>query len=330
MSFDKRVWKGALFVSVFLVLSSASAAAWDPTDMQNDMQQTFDAAFDDGSDVDAVIDESDDNTVRQFNQVSETQRTTSGDTPSWFSSPDDSDSDAGDDSDSSASDSSVPSWFSSSPSDDGISDISDDIQSGSDGSDSGSSVPSWGASPGDSDSGSSDDQQDDSNVQAPSDDDGQDSVDTNPSGGLAEQAESIAHDLINQERQQRGISTMSHDSSLQTTARAKSQDMADRNYFAHTSPTGEGFRDLFNQYGVSCTRGGENLAQTWVGQTVATGDGGSVHYDDAQNLAEGLVRQWLNSPAHRDAMLRDSYNSHGIGIEITGSDQVYATSHFCT
>ncbi len=343
MSFDKRVWKGALLVSIFLVLfTTTAAAAWSPDDMKNDMQETFDAKFGPDSGSDSAAD--DRTGDRETTDISQSDQVVNDDSTSWVwggsssapgdSNPDDS-SDASDDS----TDRST-SWVwgdSASPLDSG---------SGSDSSGSDSSTSwVWGDSSSPLDSGSDSSSDDSSGDSSGSDtvhedsgsdsDTGGDSIGstepvTTPSGSLEEQAEQYVLENLNQERQQRGLGTLSHSDGLQTTARTKSQDMAQRNYFAHTSPSGEGFRDLFNRYGVSCMRGGENLARTWFERSVRTGSGGSVYYDDAKSLADGLTRQWMNSDGHRRAILRSAYNTAGVGIEITSSGQVYATTHFCT
>ncbi len=152
-----------------------------------------------------------------------------------------------------------------------------------------------------------------------------------------ERTERYLHGLINEERQKRGLTPFNFDSELQQTADYKSQDMAERNYFAHTSPTGDSFQDIYDRFGYSCRiphggsiyLGGENIAKTWYDRTVRTGSGGSVHYSSAQELAEGLRRQRMTSDPHRKAILRPYYQNHGLGVEITSSNQVYATEHFC-
>lgn len=162
-------------------------------------------------------------------------------------------------------------------------------------------------------------------------DDSQTSV--SPSGSTAEKAEEYLHRYINQERQERGLAPLNFDSDLRQTAREKSQDMARRGYFSHTDPDGDNFRDIYTANGISrseCRLGAENIARTWFNRNVQTDTGSTVHYESAEELADGLRRQWMTSDAHRDAILRERYNDHGLGIEITSSGRVYATEHFCT
>ena len=67
-------------------------------------------------------------------------------------------------------------------------------------------------------------------------------------------------ELVNRERQQRGLSPLEVDLAVTAEARKKSQDMIDKNYFGHTSPTyGSPFQQL-SQAGISYRAAGENLA----------------------------------------------------------------------
>lgn len=101
-------------------------------------------------------------------------------------------------------------------------------------------------------------------------------------------------DMVNNERQKRGLAPLKIDMELVELARKKSQDMIDNNYFSHTSPTyGSPFSMLRNA-GVSYTTAGENLAG---GRTVSR-----AH----TNL--------MNSSGHRKNILNSKYTHVGIGI----------------
>ncbi|EMA14134.1 MULTISPECIES: CAP domain-containing protein [Haloarcula] len=149
--------------------------------------------------------------------------------------------------------------------------------------------------------------------------------------------EMLVHQYVNQERQERGLSAVGYDDELAGIARNHSEDMATRSYFSHESPSGDGMKDRYANAGYQCrvqtsentyVTGGENLAQTWVYETVSTTDG-SEYYDSADELARGIVDQWLNSPGHRENMLTESWVSEGIGVEVKQSGKVYATQNFC-
>lgn len=115
-----------------------------------------------------------------------------------------------------------------------------------------------------------------------------------PGSSSASQKEQEMLGLVNKERQAAGIKPLEMDSKLVEIARLKSQDMIDKNYFSHTSPTyGDPFTMMKNM-GVSFGYAGENLAGN---QTV-----GSAH--------ETL----MNSPGHRANILNPNYTHAGIGI----------------
>ena len=100
--------------------------------------------------------------------------------------------------------------------------------------------------------------------------------------------------LINQERAKAGAAPLTLDPELVRIARLKSQDMIDKNYFDHYSPTyGDPFtmmRNMGVQYGFA----GENLA-------------GNPSLDNAHETL-------MASPGHRKNILNPNYTHVGIGI----------------
>ena len=68
-------------------------------------------------------------------------------------------------------------------------------------------------------------------------------------------------DLVNAERTKRGISALTLDSNLSSVATKKSQDMVNKNYFDHTSPTYGSPFDMMKQFGISYRTAGENIAK---------------------------------------------------------------------
>lgn len=159
-----------------------------------------------------------------------------------------------------------------------------------------------------------------------------------PSNLDKNEIESTTHELINEERLDAGESRLSYDNDLAKIARAHSQDMAERDFFSHTSPDGEGVDDRYKNYGYTCRidldgnwyidGGGENIAQTWHGKQVITGSGSNI-YQSEEELAEGLVQQWMNSPGHRENLLEPYWENQGIGVYVTDEGKVFATQNFC-
>jgi uncharacterized protein YkwD len=100
---------------------------------------------------------------------------------------------------------------------------------------------------------------------------------------------------MNQTRQTHGLAPLRVDPNLLRAARWQSWDMAAKGYFAHGA-----FGQRMAAFRVRGPRMGENLA--W-----GTGSFGSPQV---------IVREWLNSPAHRENLLRAGYRRVGIGAAV--------------
>ena len=100
--------------------------------------------------------------------------------------------------------------------------------------------------------------------------------------------------LVNQQRINNGLPALKIDYEVQRIARIKAQDMVDRNYFSHTSPTYGSPFDMLNSFKVSYSTAGENLA------------------GNSSNSA--AVNAWMNSSGHKANILNSSYNYTGIGV----------------
>ncbi|MCD8090995.1 MAG: CAP domain-containing protein [Clostridiales bacterium] len=108
--------------------------------------------------------------------------------------------------------------------------------------------------------------------------------------GMAEQI----LQLVNKERAAAGLSSLTLDSSLNNAAALKAQDMADNNYFSHTSPTyGTPFQ-MLSSLGISYKSAGENIAK-------------------GQKSAEAVMTAWMNSEGHKTNILSSSYGKLGVG-----------------
>lgn len=145
----------------------------------------------------------------------------------------------------------------------------------------------------------------------------------------ATEVEREIHEEVNHRRSERGLDPLDWDQTVASVSRAHSKDMADRGYFAHTNPDGEGPFDRYRSVGGGCHAYGENIAMTWVGQPVETEGGDVVSYETDDELAAGLVEQWMNSPGHRENMLSEDWQTGGVGVYVTDEGQIYATHNFC-
>lgn len=101
--------------------------------------------------------------------------------------------------------------------------------------------------------------------------------------------------LVNQDRQERGLADLSFSSALNLAAQAKAQDMVLRDYFAHVSPDGTKPWQWFRSVGYNYTYAGENLAEG---------------YTDAYDLETS----WMASPSHRANILSPFYSEVGLAV----------------
>ena len=152
--------------------------------------------------------------------------------------------------------------------------------------------------------------------------------------------EYAVHERINDVRENHGLPPLRFDTELRGPARYHSREMAKNGYFAHESPSGETVRDRYERFDYECrvptsggryATGGENIALTWYEEPVRT-DNGTAYYSSVDGLAEGAVRQWMNSPGHRENLLREFWRNEAIGVAVTdvdGKTAVYLTQNFC-
>ncbi|WP_458207455.1 CAP domain-containing protein [Haladaptatus sp. NG-SE-30] len=138
------------------------------------------------------------------------------------------------------------------------------------------------------------------------------------------------HVYVNEERSERGLAPLEFDVGLREVARGHSTEMARKNYFAHVSPSGDDPGDRYRDADYYCLRGaGENIAYTYFDRQVRTETGAVVRYRTAEELARGVVSQWMNSTGHRENLLSENWEREGIGVYYTESGRLFATQNFC-
>lgn len=144
--------------------------------------------------------------------------------------------------------------------------------------------------------------------------------------------EQAIHDNVNEIRDEEGLSELEYDNDLSQIANQHSEDMAANDVFSHTGSDGDDLQDRYREAGYSCRQatggrqgGGENILQTYYERSVSGGD----EYETADELADGITEQWMDSDEHRANILRASYRKQGIGVVVTDSGTVYATQNFC-
>jgi uncharacterized protein YkwD len=109
------------------------------------------------------------------------------------------------------------------------------------------------------------------------------------------QNEAQAFVMLNEARIRNGVSPIVAHQLLSEQARLKAKDMANNNYFAHTSPTYGSAGNMVRQAGVPFRSLGENLSR-------------------AGNVQQAHVQLEYSNKGHRQIMLNPNYNYVGIGI----------------
>ena len=115
--------------------------------------------------------------------------------------------------------------------------------------------------------------------------------------------------LVNQERAKRGLGTLTQNWELCRVARYKSQDMIDKRYFAHNSPTYGTPFDMMEAFGIRFSAAGENIAQ-------------------GQRTPAEVFNGWMNSPGHRANILSAVYNQIGVGAAKAANGTITWTQMF--
>ncbi|WP_010531710.1 CAP domain-containing protein [Lentibacillus jeotgali] len=111
--------------------------------------------------------------------------------------------------------------------------------------------------------------------------------------------------LVNEEREKRDLEPLEMHNRLSSLARKKSQDMANNDYFSHTSPTYGSPFDMMEQFDFSFRMAGENIAA-------------------GQRSPEQVVEGWMNSEGHRKNILKEGFTHIGVGY-VEGGGLKYGT-----
>lgn len=115
--------------------------------------------------------------------------------------------------------------------------------------------------------------------------------------------------LVNAERAKYGLGMLTQNWEVSRVARTKSEDMAARNYFSHTSPTYGSPFNMMENYGIRFSAAAENIAM-------------------GQRTPAEVVRGWMNSPGHRANILNRSFTQIGVGAARNKNGVIYWTQLF--
>jgi len=107
-------------------------------------------------------------------------------------------------------------------------------------------------------------------------------------------------ELVNAERAKAGLKPLAVDMQLCRAARLKAEDMRDKNYFSHTSPTYGPFAEMLRKFGITYRTAGENIAAGY-------------------RTPEAVVAAWMGSSGHRANILNPNFTHIGVGYASGGS-----------
>lgn len=114
-------------------------------------------------------------------------------------------------------------------------------------------------------------------------------------------------EYINVARAENSLAPLSLDTALCSGAYLKSKDMAENNYFSHTSPTYGSPFDMMKSLGISYRTAGENIAKN--------------------TSVKGAHNAFMNSTDHRQNILGSGYHKMGLGFYQDGRS-LYVTQWF--
>jgi len=101
--------------------------------------------------------------------------------------------------------------------------------------------------------------------------------------------------LLNQERSQNDREPLTSIEALRLAAQAHADDMRQKNYFSHIGQDGSSHEDRIREHGYIACSTGENIAK-------------------GQKTPDAVMRAWMNSPGHRENILKARSQHYGIGV----------------
>lgn len=99
-------------------------------------------------------------------------------------------------------------------------------------------------------------------------------------------------ELVNKERAKEGLHPLVYDAALERAALVRAKEI--QTNFSHTRPDGSSFSSAVREENVAYRRVGENIA--W-----------------GQRSPEEVVSAWMNSPSHRENIMRENFGRIGVG-----------------
>ena len=118
--------------------------------------------------------------------------------------------------------------------------------------------------------------------------------------------------LVNVEREREGLQAVVRNAVLEEQATQYACEMIYYDFFDHVNPvTGSHLRDRAEEFGYEYSIIGENLAA-------------------GQPTPARAMSDWMNSPGHRENLLKPEFTELGVGVRLGGDLQTYWVQEFGT
>ena len=129
--------------------------------------------------------------------------------------------------------------------------------------------------------------------------------------------ENLIFERVNEKRVEEGKDPFVHSERVRLIARIHSNDMADRDFFDHTNPDGNGSSERHERY-EGCKITNENIAM-WENPPTS----------NESELARKIVNGWANSSGHKENMYTSYDKVSAVGVYVTENRSLYVTQNFC-
>jgi hypothetical protein len=131
-------------------------------------------------------------------------------------------------------------------------------------------------------------------------------------GDKTDVAETTLLEETNAARSKNNLPSLTIDTKLAVAAQAKAEDMLEKGYWSHTSPSGKTPWDFIAQSGYSYINAGENLARGFTS-------------------TDAVLKAWLASPTHRANVLSGLYTDVGFAVvegEMDGQNTILVVAEY--
>lgn len=144
--------------------------------------------------------------------------------------------------------------------------------------------------------------------------------------------ETMVFNKVNEERKKQGLQALKSEPKIAEVARLHSLDMANRSYFSHVNPEGEDPTMRAKKRGIETETQKGSVIMVGIAENIGMMPTGNVegngYVSSSNDVANAMMRGWMNSPGHRANILNVDYNFIGVGVAYNGYGTYYLTQDF--